>query len=112
MITGFIRTTITAIALLLFLSITINKKPIFNHVYGVISPLTTTLQNGTENMVSSSLNSLQDYAKKLFDNSRPKVRDQVGTKAAAPKRHVPGAPLEKITQEDKEALDSLIKNHR
>lgn len=111
MITGFIRTTVTTVILLLIFSIKINNKTVFNHIYRVISPITTTLQDGTENLIASSFASVQDYARKLFDNSRPKVRDHIRSKAAAPSRGH-DLPMESIPQEDKEALDSLIKNHR
>ena len=97
------------LSFLFFLCITINNKPIFNHIYGLISPATIYVQNATAGFFSRSVSSTQVYSKKLFDNSVPKHKDSLGSKSAGLKKL--GEPEEKLTNEDKAELDELIKNH-
>lgn len=95
-----------------FLSITIKNKPIFNYVYDVTSPATRYVQNLTGNFFNHSMNSTEEYSKKLFDNSVPKVKDTVDSKLASTlKRAAKAAPEEKILESEKRELDQLIKNH-
>ena len=96
---------------LLFLTIEINDKPIFSHIYRVISPATQYAQNATEDFFARSFSSSKTYSKKLFDNSVPKVKDSVKSKLAAHKKTIVEEPAEHITKEDKQELDQLIKNH-
>lgn len=96
---------------LLFLSIEVKDRPIFSHIYGLISPATQFAQNATEDFFERSVDSTQTYSKKLFDNSVPKVKDSVKSKLAAQKKVMVDEPAEKITEKDKEELNSLIKNH-
>ncbi len=99
------------VATVLFLSIEIGNKPIFSHIYKAISPATKAAQNATENFFNNSVDSTQKYSHKLFDNSVPRVKDSVKSKASSLKREV-AEPAEKITREEKEELDDLIKSHR
>lgn len=110
MIKSIITTTCILIAFLLFLSIEIGSKPIFGHIYKVISPLTKSAQNATEDFFSKSVDSTQDYSKKIFDNSVPKVKDSVKAKASAMRKEV-AEPAERITEKEKKELNNLIKNH-
>lgn len=96
------------IATVLFLSIEINQKPIFGHIYKLISPMTRGAQEIAENFFDSSINKTQHYSKKLFDNSVPKVKDSVKSKMSAIKNQ---APQEQITAKEKQQLDELIKSH-
>lgn len=96
---------------LLLLSIEIKDKPIFTHIYGVISPATQYAQNTTEDFFSRSVNKTETYSKKLFDNSVPKVKDSVKSRLAAQKKILVEEPAERITEQEKKELDSLIKNH-
>lgn len=93
-----------------FLCITVGNKPIFTHLYNLVSPATKFVQAETEGFFSRSVASTQTYSKKLFDNSVPKVKDSVDSKLSAQLKKA-GEPLEKITEEDKNELDALIKNH-
>lgn len=95
---------------LLFLSITVNDRPIFHHVYRVISPATKYAQKTTQDFFESSASSTHAYSKKLFDNSVPKLRDSVDSTMSG-RQKVKGEPQERISTEDKEELDQLIKNH-
>lgn len=95
---------------LAILSIRIDDKPIFTHIYKVISPATKYAQNATEGFFNRSMTTTQSYSKKLFDNSVPKVKDKVNSKLSAIKTSG-GEPAEKITEDEKEQLDDLIKNH-
>jgi hypothetical protein len=98
------------IATVLLLAIEINGKPIFGHIYRVISPATQSAQEATENFFDRSVNKTQKYSRKLFDNSVPKVNDAVKSKMSGVKKSVQ-EPLEKITPEEKAELDELIKSH-
>jgi hypothetical protein len=95
------------IATVLFLSIEINQKPIFGHIYKIISPMTRGAQEIAEGFFDSSLDKTQHYSKKLFDNSVPKVKDSVKSKMSGIKNQ----PLEQITEKEKKQLDELIKSH-
>lgn len=110
MIKSIITTTCLLVAFLFFLSIEVGSKPIFSHVYKVISPLTRSAQNATEEFFSKSFDSTQDYSKKIFDNSVPKVKDSVKSKASAMRKEV-AEPAERITEKERKELNDLIKNH-
>jgi uncharacterized membrane protein YukC len=101
-----------AIGLILLLSITVKKRTLFSYVYSVISPLTINVQHATESFLASSFTSTQDYTKKLFDNSLPRVKDSVKSHLSSPTRTSAGAPEEKITDSEKKELDQLIRTHR
>lgn len=98
---------------LLFLSITVNDKPIFSHIYKVISPATTYSQEAVASFFDRSMNSTEKYSKKLFDNSVPKrVKDSVDSKLSSTlKRAAAREPEEQIHENEKRELDQLIKNH-
>lgn len=98
------------IVTVLFLSIEVSGKPIFAHIYKVISPATTSAQAATENFFNSSVNKTQRYSKKLFDNSVPHVGDSVNSKMSSLKKQA-GTPAEQITNKEKQELDELIKSH-
>lgn len=109
-----IKTTLSItglfVAFLLLMSITVNDKPIFSHVYKLISPATNFAQNETEEFFAKFLDSTQSYTKKIFDNSVPKLKDSVQSKLSSRLKKAAGEPQEKITLRDKEELDQLIKN--
>lgn len=109
MIMSAIKTTCMFFAFILVMSITIKEKPIFLYVYGVISPATKFIQDTTETAIQKSLAGTQSITKKLFDNSVPKT-DSIKTKLSG-RAKSNGEPTEKITHEDKEELDQLIKNY-
>ena len=99
------------IATVLFLSIEVNNRPIFGHIYKVISPATIAAQEATEDFFGSSVKTTKTYSKKLFDNSTPKLRDSVKSKMSGIGKKTT-EPLEKITIEEKQELDELIKSPR
>lgn len=92
------------------LCMNVNGKPIFEPVYSVLSHLTVPFQNASESLLSSALTSAQDYSRRLFNNSVPKMRDAVKSRASGPVRKS-AAPSEEILVEEKEELDELIKSH-
>ena len=98
-------------ATVLFLSIEIKQKPIFGHIYGLISPATRGAQRATENFFGSSYEKTHRYSKRLFENSVPNG-DTVRSKMSASAKRNVGEPAEKIYEEEKEKLDDLIKSHR
>jgi hypothetical protein len=110
LIKAALKTVGLLLGFLFFLCITISSKPIFNHIYGLISPATSYVQNATEDFFSRSVSGTRTYSKKLFDNSVPKLRDSVGSKLSSNLKKV-NEPEEKITHEEKAELDQLIKNH-
>lgn len=93
------------------LCLQINGRPIFEPVYSVLSHLTVPFQNGAESVIGSAFDSTQDYSRKIFNNSVPKVKDAVKSRASAPVRSTGGKPSEEILTEEKEELDELIKSH-
>lgn len=95
-----------------FLSIQIKDKPIFGHIYYFISPATKTAQRATEDFFGTSVNKTKDYSRQLFDNSVPRMKDSVKSKMSSRGKVKDGEPAERITKEEKEELDSLIKSHR
>lgn len=94
----------------MLLSVTIREKPIFFYIYELISPSTRYVQNKTEDFLQMSFSSTQNYSRKIFENSVPKVKDSVRSKFASQKKAT-GEPEEKISIEEKNKLDQLIKNH-
>jgi hypothetical protein len=98
------------LATVIFLSIEVNNRPIFGHIYKVISPATKSAQSATEEFFGSSVKTTKTFSKKLFDNSNPKLRDSVKSKMSGlNKKNAP--PAEAITMEEKQELDELIKSH-
>lgn len=94
------------------LCINVNGKPIFHPLYSALSHITIPVQNATEAVVANAFHSGQDYSRKLFYNSVPKVRDSVKSRVSAPFRtSAAGEPKEVILVEEKEELDELIKSH-
>lgn len=92
------------------LCMNVNGKPIFEPVYSVLSHLTIPFQEKTESLISSALDSTQDYSRRIFNNSVPKMRDAVKSRSSAPVRKS-SKPDQEILIEDKEELDELIKSH-
>jgi hypothetical protein len=90
------------IVFLIFLSITINGKPVFNYIYAGISPITLESQKIVEDFVKRSLSGTKNYSVKIFDNSNPRLKEVVDAKIS----HL---DTEKITDEDKSKLDDLIR---
>jgi hypothetical protein len=99
-----------SLLIVLFLSIQISNRTIFDHVYSVISPVTKASQRSVEHFLAESFSSTTDYSKKLFDNSVPKVKDSVKSKMSASKSS--GEPEEILTNKDRSELNDLIKKHR
>lgn len=107
-----VKTTFLLIGFLLFLSVTINEKPIFSYIYKVISPVTTSSQKAISSFFSQSVDNTEKYSKKLFDNSVPRLKDRVGSKMSSNLKNAPVTePQEKILDSEKRELDQLIKNH-
>jgi hypothetical protein len=98
------------VATLLFLSIEIGDKPIFGHIYKLISPATRDAQKLAESFFDSSVDQTNNYSKKLFENSSPRLRDSVKSKMSSIKNHQ-GRPQEDLTVQDKNELDALIKSN-
>ncbi len=93
--------------LIIVLSITIDDRTIFHHIYSPLSKLTIPAQEITENLVSKGVRSTASYSKKLFANSIPRVKDSVKSKLSAPIKS--GLPGEYVDNVDKEKLDELLK---
>lgn len=92
------------------LCLNVNGKPIFEPVYSVLSHLTIPFQNAVGSLASSAYESTEGYTRKLFNNSVPKIKDSVKSRASAPVR-AGAEPAEVILTEEKEELDELIKSH-
>jgi len=98
-------------ATVLFLSIEVKDQTLFSHIYSVISPATQSAQNAAEGLLNRSIGQTQNYSKKLFDNSAPKMKDSVKSKMSAAKKSQ-ADPQEEITINERHELDSLIKSHK
>lgn len=107
MVMSAVKIFLLIIGTVLFLSININNKPIFAHIYKVISPATEAAQDSVQAFFSDSFSSTHKVSKQLFDNSVPKVKDKISSKLSAPA----GKPQEQIRREEREQLDELIKDH-
>src|SRR4051812_11152516 len=103
-ISGFV------LLVILTLSITINDKPLFSYIYGVISPATRMAQAGTETFGRAVIAATQEFSRKLFENSVPKMKDSVKSGLAAPKKEVQ-EPQEKVKEKERARLDDLIKTY-
>ncbi len=99
------------LATILFLSIQIKSRTIYSYVYKVISPLTIAAQDVTEGFFKSSVKNTEEYSRKIFDNTVPKMRDTVKSKMSSHSSKA-AEPLEDISVDEKEQLDELIKSHR
>lgn len=96
------------------LSIQVDNRTLFSHIYKVISPATQGAQEATENFFDRSIQKTNRYSKKLFDNSVPQVSkkmgDSVKSKMSAVKK-TQAAPLEHIKEEEQRQLSDLIESH-
>ncbi len=101
---------LTLFIFMCFLTIEVNNRPIFNHIYKVISPATTYVQDSVEGLFNKSIAGTKEYSRKLFDNSVPRVKDSVDSKLSG-RAKKNAEPLERVTEEDRKKLDQLIKNH-
>jgi hypothetical protein len=94
------------------LCLNINGKPVFEPVYSALSHVTIPFQNATGSLLANAMKSTQEYSRKIFNNSVPKMKDAVKSRASAPTRNpTKGVPSEVIMVEEKEELDDLIKSH-
>lgn len=110
---GLIRSFIVCMMFFLVLSINIQDKPVFYHIYSVTSHVTVPVQKMVGTLFTKAADSTTAYSRKLFDNSVPKFKDAVKSKASAPSRKSAGGnPEEIIHVEEKKELDQLIKTHR
>jgi hypothetical protein len=98
-----LKVTGLLVAFLIFMSITINNKPVFTYIYSAISPLTIASQNIVEDFIKRSLLGTKNYSVKIFDNSNPRMKNIVESKISS-------IDTEKITEEDKSKLDDLIRD--
>jgi hypothetical protein len=111
MIKSAIKLTILTIGLVFLLAVDVGGKPIFTHIYQFISPATKQAQKSTSGILEKSISATKDFGKMLFDNSEPRVKDSVKSSLSSRGKKQVSEPLEKITDEEKSQLDSLIKNH-
>lgn len=109
MIKSAIKLSILLVVFVFLLSINIQGRPVFSHIYKFISPATKHAQQSAEDLMEKSLSTTRKYSKKLFDNSVPRMKDSVKSKLSSTQRE--GEPAEKITEKEKSELDALIKNH-
>lgn len=113
---SMIRIAVISTLTIFILCLNVNGKPIFYPIYSALSLITVPLQSATESILGSAFESGQDYTKRIFNNSVPKVRDAVKSRASAPARlsvnkKTSGEPKEEILPDEREELDDLIKAH-
>ena len=90
----------------LLLSIDLDGKTIFQHLYKSTSPLTVSLQRSIEAMMGRSYDGTREVGKKLFNNSLPQAKAPA---VAVPKNFK--APEESLSEAERSELNSLIKNY-
>lgn len=90
------------------LSIDVNDRPLFAHLYDITSPMTKSIQRYVEGLMGQSLESGKDIGEKLFNNSVPKKLN-ASDKIIALKKQT--APAENLSEAEKQELNSLIKNY-
>lgn len=104
-----LKFSILLFAFMCFLTVNVNGRTIFSHIYKVISPATIYVQNSVQDFFEQSVEGTKAYSKKMFDNSVPRFKDSVKSKLSA--REKVAEPAERITKKEKQELDQLIKNH-
>lgn len=110
MIKSALKITVLLFVFTFILSFEVKNKTLFHHIYGLISPASQLAQKKAAGLIEESLDTTQDYTKKLFNNSVPRLRDSVQSRLSSTKKHVK-EPTERITESEKAQLDDLIKNY-
>jgi len=88
------------VATFLLLSINLQNKPVFSHIYQYSSPLTHGLQKKVEYIVKFGLDGSKAFGSKIFHNSIP----HTSKKTILSKK-----PLEDVTEKEQKELNDLIK---
>jgi hypothetical protein len=101
----------TLILFIFIFSLTVNDKPIFNYFYEIVSPLTKLSQNAAKNFLKNSVSITENYSKKLFDNSVPKIKASARSSILEDRMNKTNPPSENITDQEKSQLNELIKNY-
>ncbi len=91
----------------LLLSIYLDGRTLFEHLYKVTSPLSVSLQKSIEAMMGRSYDGTREVGKKLFINSLPE--NSLPTHVAVPKNFK--APEESLSEAERSELNSLIKTY-
>jgi len=91
----------------LLLSIDLDGRTLFEHLYKVTSPLTVSLQRSIEGMMGRSYEGTREVGKKLFNNSLPE--NSRPAQVVVPKNFK--APEESLSEAEKKELNNLIKNY-
>jgi hypothetical protein len=95
---------------LVILSVEVNNRPIFLHIYHYISPMIKFAQTKTSQFFNQSMDRTSSYSKKIFDNSVPRIGQKLQAKSS-PQFQSPPAQ-EDIHHNEKAELEQLIKTHR
>lgn len=90
----------------LLLSIDLDGRTLFEHLYKITSPLTVSLQRSIEGMMGRSYDGTREVGKKLFNNSLPATKTPA---IAVPKNFK--APEESLSEAERSELNSMIKNY-
>mgnify|MGYP001107074561 CR=1 FL=1 len=90
----------------LLLSIDLDGKTIFQHLYKSTAPLTISLQRSIEAMMGRSYDGTRAVGKQLFNNSLPMTNTPA---VVVPKNFK--APEENLSEAERSELNSLIKNY-
>ena len=89
----------------LILSIPVDKKPLFDHIHRVVSPMTTAFLNTLKEKIQSGFEASKRMGRKSFANTKPQ-RDQVHKRPAATLReHPEDGPY---TDEERELLRRIM----
>ncbi len=110
MIKTAIKLTMLLFIFTFILSFEVGNKPLFSHLYEMVSPASKYAQKKTTVFLEESVSATKNYSRKLFDNSVPKLKDSVKSKLSSQGKIRGGDPAEKITEDEKNQLNDLIKN--
>lgn len=99
-------------SILIVLSISIKDRPVFDYISIYLVPAVKSGQELIEAFAKKSMSLAKIYSHKIFDNSVPKLKDQVGSKLSSNQKNYSNPPSEEISPAEKSELDQLIKNHR
>jgi len=104
MISSFIKYSITFFIFFVFLSIPLNKKPLFVHLHEVTHPMTKSIIHNVEEKTLSALTGLKDFGKKLFSNATPIYADSVKVKKSSIQRALESKPKKEELLEVKNSV--------
>lgn len=92
----------------ILLSVSINKRPIFSHIYDLTKPYTQKMIGFSEETLNSIYIDVSAIVRKSFSNSTPNALEEDSLSLSASASEEIEAHAESYTDEEKEALKSIF----